>query len=77
LTLPKTTFNSDQTLRLLTRTILVRPTTPSDTDQWLQTTTNASNIDPLCTIITAAPLFRARTGLTITPANAPRRKQFP
>ena len=77
MTLPKTTFNSDHALRVSTRTGLVRPTTPSNTNQWLHTTTNSNNIGPLCTIDTAAPLLKSRTGQTITPTNPQIPKQTP
>ena len=73
----KTTFHSHHRLRVSARTGLVCPTTPSRTNQPLQTITNPSNIGPLCTINTAAPLFKSRTGQTITPTNAQRPKQTP
>jgi hypothetical protein len=73
----KATFNSDHNLRVSSRTGLVCSNTPSYANQGLQTTTNSSNIEPVCTILTAAPLFRPRTGQTIMPTNAPRRKQIP
>ena len=77
MTLPKTTFNSDHNLRVSSRTGLVCSNTPPHTNHGLQTTTKSSNIEPVCTILTTAPLFRPRTGQTITPTNAPRRKQIP
>jgi hypothetical protein len=77
LTLRKTTFNSDLRLRASAPTGFVRPIMPSYTNQHLQTTTNTDNIDPLCTVTTASPIFKSRTGHTITPTNAPRPKQTP
>src|SRR5215472_4121217 len=77
LTLPKTAFNSDHTFLVSTRTALVRPTMPSNTNQCLHTTTNSSNFGPLCTINPAVPLLKSRTGQTTTPTYAERSKQTP
>jgi len=50
---------------------------PSYLNLWLKTTTNSTNIGPLCTINTAAPLLESRTRHTITPTNTQRPKQTP
>ena len=75
--LPKTTFNSDYSLRVSARTGLVWASTLSCTNPWLQTTTHSRNIGLLCTINTAPSLSKSRTRQTITPTNPQRPKQTP